>query len=268
MGTMMRTRVALKSIANSEKVACMHSRPRPLRTASRPAPGRVALEWTGVRVTGPRAAPARARRPAAAAHAAARRARARRGARREPHHRDRRLRRAARRGLSRLAPRLGQLDAAARRPRASPAAPGRVRRGRHRPQLRRLRRARGRPARRARRRHGRAAAPPARPGLRRRRAARRCARRSPPTSPRAALPTEPEQVLVTAGALHAFTLLLRVLAGPGDRVLVEHPTYAGGARRRPRRRRPPGPVPMLARRLGPGHARGDAAPGRAARSRT
>jgi DNA-binding transcriptional MocR family regulator len=38
-------------------------------------------------------------------------------------------------------------------------------------------------------------------------------------------PTAPEQVLVTAGAQHAFTLLLRVLAGPGDRVLVDHPTY-------------------------------------------
>jgi DNA-binding transcriptional MocR family regulator len=39
-------------------------------------------------------------------------------------------------------------------------------------------------------------------------------------------PTTPDQILVAAGALHALTLLLRVLAGPGDRVLVEHPTYA------------------------------------------
>src|SRR4051794_18370938 len=39
-------------------------------------------------------------------------------------------------------------------------------------------------------------------------------------------PTRAEQVLVAAGALHAFTLLLRVLAGPGERVVVEHPTYA------------------------------------------
>ena len=60
------------------------------------------------------------------------------------------------------------------------------------------------------------------------------------------VPTVPEQVFVTAGALHAFTLLLRVLAGPGDRVLTEHPTYAAaldavraaGAR--------PVPVPMHA----------------------
>jgi DNA-binding transcriptional MocR family regulator len=38
-------------------------------------------------------------------------------------------------------------------------------------------------------------------------------------------PTSPEQILVTAGAQHAHTLVLRLLAGPGDRVLVEHPTY-------------------------------------------
>jgi DNA-binding transcriptional MocR family regulator len=58
-------------------------------------------------------------------------------------------------------------------------------------------------------------------------------------------PTTPAQVLVTAGALHALTLLLRVQSGPGDRVLVEHPSYpaaldairAIGAR--------PVPVPML-----------------------
>src|SRR5215218_4309016 len=42
---------------------------------------------------------------------------------------------------------------------------------------------------------------------------------------RRGVPTGPEQVLVTAGAQHALTLLLRVLAGPGDRVLVDHPTY-------------------------------------------
>ncbi|TQM15463.1 PLP-dependent aminotransferase family protein [Pseudonocardia kunmingensis] len=39
------------------------------------------------------------------------------------------------------------------------------------------------------------------------------------------LPTRPEQVLVTAGAVHAITLALTLLTGPGDRVLVEHPTY-------------------------------------------
>ncbi len=39
------------------------------------------------------------------------------------------------------------------------------------------------------------------------------------------LPTEPGQVLVTAGALHGWELLLRVLTRPGQRVLVEQPTY-------------------------------------------
>ena len=58
-------------------------------------------------------------------------------------------------------------------------------------------------------------------------------------------PTTPDQVLVTAGAQHALNLILRVLSGPGDRILCEHPTYAAaleairaiGAR--------PVPVPML-----------------------
>ncbi|MFJ1762401.1 PLP-dependent aminotransferase family protein [Amycolatopsis sp. NPDC088138] len=39
------------------------------------------------------------------------------------------------------------------------------------------------------------------------------------------LPTTPAQVMVTNGAHHAFVLALRMLAGPGDRVLVEQPTY-------------------------------------------
>lgn len=39
------------------------------------------------------------------------------------------------------------------------------------------------------------------------------------------LTTEPEQVLVTNGALHGLDLLLRAFARPGDRVAVEQPTY-------------------------------------------
>lgn len=39
------------------------------------------------------------------------------------------------------------------------------------------------------------------------------------------LPTTAEQVLVTGGALQGCALALSVLAGAGDRVLVEHPTY-------------------------------------------
>lgn len=39
------------------------------------------------------------------------------------------------------------------------------------------------------------------------------------------LPTTPGQLVVTNGAQHAFALVLRTLAGPGDRVLVEQPCY-------------------------------------------
>ncbi|MDN5917272.1 MAG: PLP-dependent aminotransferase family protein [Pseudonocardia sp.] len=39
------------------------------------------------------------------------------------------------------------------------------------------------------------------------------------------LPTDPGQVVVTSGALHAIGTALAELVGPGDRVLVEHPTY-------------------------------------------
>src|SRR3954469_9697563 len=41
------------------------------------------------------------------------------------------------------------------------------------------------------------------------------------------LPTEPDQVLVTTGALHAINLVLTTYVQPGDRVLVEQPTYHG-----------------------------------------
>lgn len=39
------------------------------------------------------------------------------------------------------------------------------------------------------------------------------------------LPTTPDQILITAGAQQAFSLILAALTSPGDRVLVEHPTY-------------------------------------------
>ena len=41
------------------------------------------------------------------------------------------------------------------------------------------------------------------------------------------LVTEPGQVLITQGALHAWDLALRTFTRPGDRVLVETPTYPG-----------------------------------------
>lgn len=42
---------------------------------------------------------------------------------------------------------------------------------------------------------------------------------------RRGLPTSPEQILVTVGAQHALNLLTGALYTPGDRILVEHPTY-------------------------------------------
>ena len=40
------------------------------------------------------------------------------------------------------------------------------------------------------------------------------------------LPTDPEQIMITSGAAGAFTLLLRALVGPADRIAVESPSYA------------------------------------------
>jgi DNA-binding transcriptional MocR family regulator len=39
--------------------------------------------------------------------------------------------------------------------------------------------------------------------------------------------TDPAEILITNGALHGFDLLLRLLIGPGDRVLTELPSYPG-----------------------------------------
>lgn len=39
------------------------------------------------------------------------------------------------------------------------------------------------------------------------------------------LPTSPDEIVVTNGAHHGFALALRLLTGPGDRVLIEQPTY-------------------------------------------
>jgi DNA-binding transcriptional MocR family regulator len=58
------------------------------------------------------------------------------------------------------------------------------------------------------------------------------------------LPTSPDQVMVTNGAQHAFALLLDVLTDPGDRVLVEHPTYPNAVDALRRRSLRPVPVPM------------------------
>ena len=41
------------------------------------------------------------------------------------------------------------------------------------------------------------------------------------------LPTAPDQILITSGALHGWDLLLRALARPGVLVVTEQPTYPG-----------------------------------------
>ena len=38
--------------------------------------------------------------------------------------------------------------------------------------------------------------------------------------------TSPEQILVTQGAQHGLVLTLSLLTGPGDRIVVDHPTYS------------------------------------------
>ncbi|MBU1377515.1 MAG: PLP-dependent aminotransferase family protein [Alphaproteobacteria bacterium] len=42
---------------------------------------------------------------------------------------------------------------------------------------------------------------------------------------RRGLPTMPDQIMVTNGAQHALALMLRLTCGPGDRVVIDHPTY-------------------------------------------
>lgn len=42
---------------------------------------------------------------------------------------------------------------------------------------------------------------------------------------RRGLPTRADQIMVTNGAQHALALMLRLLTGPGDRVVIDHPTY-------------------------------------------
>jgi len=41
------------------------------------------------------------------------------------------------------------------------------------------------------------------------------------------LPTDPDQVVITGGVMDAVGLVTSVLLSPGDRVLLEHPTYPG-----------------------------------------
>jgi DNA-binding transcriptional MocR family regulator len=59
------------------------------------------------------------------------------------------------------------------------------------------------------------------------------------------LPTSPDQVLVTSGGIHGLQLALTVLAAPGDRVLVEHPTYPNALGAVATRGARAVPVPMM-----------------------
>jgi DNA-binding transcriptional MocR family regulator len=42
---------------------------------------------------------------------------------------------------------------------------------------------------------------------------------------RRGLPTTPDQIMITSGAQHALALMIRLHCGPGDRVVIDHPTY-------------------------------------------
>ncbi|GHE69732.1 GntR family transcriptional regulator [Streptomyces longispororuber] len=61
---------------------------------------------------------------------------------------------------------------------------------------------------------------------------------------RRGLATVPEQILVTSGAQHALTLVLGLLSGPGDRVLVESPSYPNALEALRRARLRPVSVPV------------------------
>uniref|UniRef100_UPI0015F0C6D2 aminotransferase-like domain-containing protein n=1 Tax=Pseudonocardia pini TaxID=2758030 RepID=UPI0015F0C6D2 len=58
------------------------------------------------------------------------------------------------------------------------------------------------------------------------------------------VPTTADQILVTTGAQNAIVLVLTLLAGPGDRVLVEHPTYPNALDAIRGRGARPVPVPL------------------------
>ncbi|RAK56673.1 PLP-dependent aminotransferase family protein [Phenylobacterium deserti] len=61
---------------------------------------------------------------------------------------------------------------------------------------------------------------------------------------RSGLPTRPDQIVVTSGAQHGLTLLLRMFTGPGDRVVVDQPTYPHAIDAIQRVSCRPAPVPL------------------------
>lgn len=61
---------------------------------------------------------------------------------------------------------------------------------------------------------------------------------------RRGLPTEPEQIMITSGAQQALVLLLGLLTAPGERVLIDHPTYTNAIEAIRRAGARPVPVPL------------------------
>ncbi len=59
------------------------------------------------------------------------------------------------------------------------------------------------------------------------------------------LPTSPDQIVITSGAQHALALALRLFTGPGDRVLVEQPSYPNALDAIKSMSAIPVPVPLL-----------------------
>ncbi|GAA4485810.1 PLP-dependent aminotransferase family protein [Rhodococcus olei] len=58
------------------------------------------------------------------------------------------------------------------------------------------------------------------------------------------VPTSAEQIMITTGAQQALVLVLALLAAPGERVLIDHPTYTNGIEAIKRSGARPVPVPL------------------------
>ncbi|NLE78497.1 MAG: PLP-dependent aminotransferase family protein [Rhodococcus sp.] len=58
------------------------------------------------------------------------------------------------------------------------------------------------------------------------------------------LATSPDQIMITSGAQHALRLILSVMTSPGERVLVDHPTYPNALEAIRRVGARPVPVPV------------------------
>lgn len=66
------------------------------------------------------------------------------------------------------------------------------------------------------------------------------------------LTTSPDHIMITSGAQHALRLLLGVMTSPGERILVDHPTYPNALEAIRRVGARPVPVPVRPEGGGPG----------------